>query len=177
MSFLNLAKSRYSVRKYKDQPIEREKLLEILEAGRIAPSAVNFQPWHFIVLQDEIMRKEICETYKRNWLQHAPVIIVICGDHKTSWHRADEKDHCDIDIAIAVDHMTLAATDSGLGTCWVCDFDAAKCKEILSLPDHIEPIVLLPLGYPEGETDLNRHDQKRKKFEEIVSWEGFQRES
>ncbi|KUO53421.1 MAG: nitroreductase [Desulfitibacter sp. BRH_c19] len=174
MTFLDLAKSRYSVRKYKDVPVEKEKLLQVLEAGRVAPSAVNLQPCHFIVLQDEVIRQKIFETYKKSWFQQAPVIIVVCGNHKTSWHRTDGKDHCDIDIAIAVDHMTLSAVDNGLGTCWVCAFDAAKCRQVLGLPDDIEPIVLLPLGYPDDQTDVNRHDTKRKKLEEIVSWDGYE---
>ncbi len=173
MSFLELARSRYSVRKYKNVSVEEEKLKEILEAGRTAPSAVNYQPWQFLVYRDEEMRKQIASTYKANWILQAPVIIVVCGDHSTSWKRSDGKDHCDIDAAIAVDHMTLTAADLGLGTCWVCAFDAHKCSEIIGLPDHIEPIALLPLGYPADEVDVNRHDSKRKALNEIVLWDKF----
>lgn len=174
MSFVDLAKRRYSARKYLDKPVEKEKLLKVLEAGRIAPSAANYQPWHFIVLQEKKNRMEFAECYRGDFLKHAPVIIVICGDHNKVWKRRyDGKDHCDVDISIAVDHMTLAATDLGLGTCWICAFEPEKCKEILKLPSHIEPIVVLPMGYPSDEADSNRHDMKRLKLEEIVHWERY----
>ncbi|MDK2820730.1 MAG: hypothetical protein PWP31_695 [Clostridia bacterium] len=175
MSFLDLAKKRYSVRSYQDKPVEKEKLLQVLEAARIAPSAVNFQPWQFVVVQDEELKNKITTTYAKDWIKQAPVIIVVCGDHKKSWRRADGKDHCDIDIAIAIDHMTLAAADLGLGTCWVCMFNAMECSKILRLPSNIEPIALLPIGYPADQVDINRHDTKRKKLEEIVHWDGFTR--
>ncbi len=171
--FLNLAKARYSVRSYLEKPIEEDKLQYILECGRIAPSAANYQPWHIIVVKDPAMRKKLGETYPRNWLLQAPVILVICGDHSVSWKRSDTKDHCDIDIGIIVDHMTLAATDCGLGTCWICNFDDRKCSRILNIPAHIEPMVLLPLGYPaDTETKSERH-KIRKKIEEIVHHEKF----
>ena len=125
-TFLELAKKRYSLRNYLDTPVEDEKLMVVLEAGRIAPSAANFQPWHFIVIRDEEMRKKAGTTYNRPWFRKAPVIILICGDHHASWKRADGKDHCDIDISITTDHMTLAAAELELGTCWVCNFDAKK---------------------------------------------------
>ncbi|MBZ4647265.1 MAG: nfrA2 [Clostridia bacterium] len=173
MSFLELAKRRYSVRDYKDTPVEEEKILQVLEAGRVAPSAVNYQPLYFIVVRDEELRKKILTTYPRNWIASAPVIIVVCGDHSKAWRRADGKDHCDIDTAIAIDHMTLAATDLGLGTCWVCAFNSMQCHKILGLPSHIEVIALLPLGYPADQADVDRHGTKRKKIEEIVHWDGF----
>ncbi|WP_094545914.1 nitroreductase family protein [Petroclostridium xylanilyticum] len=173
MSFLELAKRRYSVRDYKDTPVEEEKILQVLEAGRVAPSAVNYQPLYFIVVRDEELRKKILTTYPRNWIASAPVIIVVCGDHSKAWRRADGKDHCDIDTAIAIDHMTLAATDLGLGTCWVCAFNSMQCHKILGLPSHIEVIALLPLGYPADQADVDRHSTKRKKIEEIVYWDGF----
>ena len=110
-------------------------------------------------------------TYSRDWILEAPVIIVICGDHSKSWRRADGKDHCDIDAAIAVDHMTLAATELGLGSCWVCAFDSMQCHKVLKLPPHIETIVLLPLGYAADKGDPERHETKRKKMEEIVFWD------
>src|SRR5690554_1127947 len=165
MSFLELTKQRYSVRKYKAKPVEREKLLQVLEAARNAPSACNFQPWHFIVLTEEKIKAKVAETYPRDWFKEAPVVIVACGDHSASWKRADGKDHCDVDLGIAIEHMTLAAAELGLGTCWVCAFDAKRCHEILELPAHLEVIALLPLGYPEEETSP---EKKRKRLEEIV---------
>jgi len=167
MSFLEFAKKRYSVRKYKEKPVEKEKILQVLEAARNAPSACNFQPWHFIVLTDEKIKSKVAETYPRDWFRKAPVIIVACGDHSLSWKRADGKDHCDIDLAIAIDHMTLAAADLGLGTCWVCAFAAESCHKILGLPDNLEAVALLPLGYPDEETIPEKN---RKRLEEIVTW-------
>ena len=171
MSFLELAKKRYSTRSFKNTPVEKEKLMQILEAGRVAPSAVTYQPLYFIVLRDEEMRKKVAATYSHSWLLEAPVIIVICGDHSKSWRRADGKDHCDIDAAIAIDHMTLAATELGLGSCWVCAFDSMQCHKVLKLPPHIETIALLPLGYAADKGDPERHETKRKKMDEIVFWD------
>jgi nitroreductase len=170
MLFMDIVKKRYAVRNYKDMPVEKEKIVQMLEAARNAPSAVNYQPWHFIVITDENIKSKIAETYPREWFKKAPVIIVACGEHSKSWKRKDGKDHCDIDVAIAVDHMTLAATDMGLGTCWVCAFDAQKCHEILQLPEDLEVIALLPLGYP---TDEMKPTKKRKSIDEIISWERY----
>jgi len=172
MSFIDLAKKRYSVRNYKNLPVEKEKILQVIEAARIAPSAVNFQPWHFIVVTSEEMKSKIAETYSRDWFRKAPAIIVVCGDHSSSWKRNDGKDHCDIDVAIAVEHMTLAAADMGLGTCWVCAFDAAKCHQVLDLPENLEVIALLPIGYP---ADDEVPQKKRKSINEIVSWERYEK--
>ena len=174
--FLDLAKKRYSVRDYLNKPVEKEKLMYILEAGRVAPSAANLQPWHFIVFTDDDFRKKISTTYNRSWFEKAPVIILICGDHHASWKRADSKDHCDIDISIATDHMTLASAEVGLGTCWVCNFDPKKTAEILNLPDHIEPIAFLSLGYPGNTEDKGSRHLVRKKMEDIVHWNRFRSE-
>ncbi|NLM37479.1 MAG: nitroreductase [Firmicutes bacterium] len=167
MSFLALTKKRYSVRKFKDQPVEREKLLQVLEAARNAPSACNLQPWHFIVVTEEKLKSEVAQCYARDWFKKAPVVIVACGDHAASWKRADGKDHCDVDLAIAIEHLALAAADLGLGTCWVCAFDARRCHEVLALPDNLEVIALLPLGYPDEETIP---EKTRKSLEEIITW-------
>ncbi|MDW7674163.1 MAG: nitroreductase family protein [Bacillota bacterium] len=175
MSFLELAKRRYSVRKFKSKGVEEEKLKQVLEAGRLAPSAVNFQPVQFVVLQEEEIRQQVASTYSRDWLMGAPVIIVVCGDHQTAWRRRDGKDHCDIDAAIAIDHMTLAAADLGLGTCWVCAFDSMSCSKVLGLPSNLEVIALIPLGYPADEVDINCHEKMRKKLDEIVHWNGYKK--
>ena len=171
MSFVELAKKRYSVRDYKDMPVEKEKIYEVLEAGRMAPSAVNYQPLHFIVITDETVKGRVSETYARDWFKKVPAIIIVCGDHSKSWKRKDGKDHCDIDAAIAVDHMTLAATDLGMGTWWVCAFYAKRCHEVLGLPENIEVIALMPIGYA---ADNREPEKKRKSLNDIVSWEGFQ---
>jgi len=170
--FLELAKNRYSCRNYDIRKIEKEKLELVLEAGRVAPSAVNYQPWHLIVIREKNNLERIHHVYHREWFRTAPCVIVICGDHKQSWKRPkDGKDHCDIDVAITADHMTLQATELGLATCWICNFDKDKTIETLNLPDHLEPAVLLPLGYPLDQADPERHGEKRKRLEEIVSFE------
>jgi nitroreductase len=170
MKFSQLIRQRYSARSFKKDPVEQNKLLKILEAGRMAPSAVNFQPWHFLVIQQPENLKAMFEAYKREWIREAPALILICADHSQSWKRsADGKDFADVDVAIAVDHMTLQAAELGLGTCWVCNFDAHRCADTLNLPSHIEPLVMLPLGYPDGEIP----EKKRKALSDIVHWESF----
>ncbi|MFO8129697.1 MAG: nitroreductase family protein [Bacteroidales bacterium] len=173
MDFIDLAKKRFSSRNFLDAKVEPEKLNKVLEAGRIAPSAVNKQPWIFIVVQEEDQLKGMHEVYDRDWFATAPLAIVVCGDHKQSWTRSDGKDHCDIDVAIASDHMTLAATALGLSTCWVCNFDRDKLSELLQLPSHIEPMVIFPLGYPADNKAANRHVEDRKPLDKIVYKERF----
>jgi nitroreductase len=169
--FLDIAKNRYSCRKYDARPVEDEKLNLVLEAGRVAPSAVNFQPWHFYVIQEKDELESFYPAYHREWFQTAPCVIVICADHSQSWKRkADGKDHSDVDAAITTDHMTLQATELGLGTCWICNFYLDKTREVLKLPDHLEPVVILPLGYPLDDVDPDRHHKKRKPLSEIVSY-------
>jgi nitroreductase len=170
MDFLDLAKHRYSCRNYDPRPVENEKLEKVLEAGRVAPSAANLQPWHFFVITGEEALARIHKTYHREWFRSAPCVIVICGDHDRSWKRKDGKDHCDIDIGIVTDHMTLQATALGLGTCWICNFDAQLTSELLDFDDRLEPMVLLPLGYPLDQVDPERHHEKRKPLSEIVSF-------
>jgi len=172
-SFLDLAKKRYSCRSFIKQAVPKELIEQVLEATRVAPSAVNSQPWIFVVINDDTLLKKIRNCYAKTWLESAPVIIVACGDHNQSWRRPDGKDHCDIDMAIAIDHLTLAASDLGLATCWICKFDAMKCASILGLPSNVSPIALIPLGFPADVPNINRHDTKRKKIGEIVRWNVF----
>jgi nitroreductase len=172
MKFIELAKKRYSCRKYDSKPVEDEKLEQVLEAGRIAPSAVNLQPWVFVVIRETENLKKIRSTYHREWFATAPCVIVALGNHEQSWKRqGDGKDHADIDVTIAIDHMTLQAAEIDLATCWVCNFDKQKVMEVLNLPDNLEPVALLPIGYPLDSPHVNRHDSKRKQPEEIVFYE------
>ncbi|NOU61909.1 nitroreductase family protein [Marinifilum caeruleilacunae] len=171
MDLRTIIENRYSVRSYQTKEVEEEKLIKILEAGQLAPSAVNFQPWHFIVVREEENHQKVSEIYHREWFKEAPVYIIICGDHQAAWKRKEDgKDHTDVDAAIAIDHMTLQATELGLGTCWICNFYVEKCREYFQLPEHIEPIAILSLGYP---NDDKIPAKKRKTLDEIVHWEKF----
>ena len=172
MDFLQLAKERYSCRKYKQTIVEDHKLNYVLEAGRLAPSAVNYQPVYFVVVKGENL-ESVRSCYSREWFRTAPMCIVICSDHSISWKRGDGKDSADIDVAIATDHITLAATSVGLATCWVCNFNKPKLSEILNLPDIIEPVIILPLGYPDDAVDVDRHGEKRKPMRDIVRHEKY----
>ena len=168
MDFLKLSDSRYSVRGYQARPVPDELLDKVLEAARLAPSAVNKQPWKFVVVRSEEAKSRLRGCYDREWFATAPVYIVVCGDHSASWKRpADGKDHCDIDVAIATEHITLSATSLGLGTCWVCNFDAVACKALLGLSEEWEPCVIIPIGFPATDSTPSKN---RKDLSEIVSY-------
>ena len=164
MNFLELVKNRYSCRAYKSQNVEKEKLDYILECVRLAPSAVNKQPWRFRIVSNDVEKAKLQQCYSRDWFNSAPVYIVASILHDEEWVRRDGKHHGDIDIAIAVEHLCLAATEQGLATCWVCNFDAALCKELFALPDNEEPAVIIPLGY--AADDMK--PKIRKAIDEIV---------
>ena len=164
MDFLELVKSRYSCRAYKSLGVEREKLDYILECVRFAPSAVNRQPWRFHIVSEESDKVRLQQCYDRDWFRTAPMYVIASILHDEEWVRADGKHHGDIDIAIAVEHLCLAATEQGLATCWVCNFDAALCKQLFSLPANEEPAVVIPLGYAADEI----RPKTRKTIEEIV---------
>ncbi len=169
MNLLELAQKRCSIRKYASSPVEDEKLAYILEAGRMAPSAVNFQPWYFVIIRQEAGRAKIQECYAREWFRSAPLYILVCGDHSQSWKRSsDRKDHMDIDVAIATEHISLAAAEQGLGSCWVCNFDTDLCRKHFNLPDTIEPAVILTIGYPESPDLFEQTSKTRKTLEEII---------
>lgn len=169
MDFLGIAQKRISIRSFSDKKVEDEKLLKVLEAARLAPSACNIQPLHLIVLREAENRKKLEPVYNRQWFLNAPVIIAACCDRSVSWHRSDGKDYGDVDIAIALDHITLAAADLDLGTCWIGAFNPALAKSVLCLPDNIDPVAFTPLGYASTKTE----PRPRKKLEDIVHWESF----
>lgn len=170
--FHALAQQRRSCREFQsDRPVDHSTLVALFDDARLAPSAVNRQPVSFLVLDtanDPEAREIIRSVYDRPWISTAPVYIIALGHHDQAWHRPhDGKDHTDIDVAIAVEHLCLAATALGLGSCWVCNFDAAKLHDALGLPADVEPVVILPVGYP-AQTDEPRRG--RKSLQEIVKW-------
>lgn len=165
--FLSLCKRRISVRHYQAKPVEAEKLTYVMECVRWAPSAVNFQPWQFRVYDTPEERKAIQSCYPREWFVTAPHYILACVDTTQEWVRkSDQVAHGTIDVAIAVEHLCLAAAEQALGTCWVCNFDVAQCRTLLELPAHLVPIAIIPIGYP---ADSKVGEGKRKPLEEILS--------
>ena len=164
MNFLELVKSRYSCRGYKSLDVEKEKLEYILECARFAPSAVYKQPWRFHIVSNEEEKAKLQQCYNRDWIKTAPMYIIASILHDEEWVRFDGKRHGNIDIAIAVEHLCLAATEQGMATCWVCNFDAAMCKELFALPENEEPAVIIPLGYAADELK----PKNRKAIGEIV---------
>lgn len=166
MEFLELVQKRHSVRSFLDKPVEQSVLLSILEAGSLAPSACNIQPWIFIVVQDAIDREKLKPVYDRPWFLEAPVILAVCCDHSISWKRKDGKDYGDIDIAIAMDHITLAAAEKEIGTCWIGSFNELEARKVLRLPSQIEPVAFTPMGYPA----TNSFTKVRKSLPECLHW-------
>ena len=172
MSIDKLFLQRKSVRSFSNKEIEKETLLELLNAARMAPSAVNYQPWRFFICTSDEMKQRIVESYPRKWFESAPLYIVACADKSQSWKRAsDNKDHGDIDVAIAITHLMLKATELGLGTCWVCNFDAKILEEALNLDNVLEPVAIIPIGYPSEDASIEAKQPKnRKSIEEFTEW-------
>jgi len=158
---------RRSIRAYKDTPVEEEKVLRLLEAARLAPSAKNFQEWQFIVVRDRDTRKALARAARNQmFVAEAPVVIVACavspGYEMTCGHPAFL-----IDLAIAGEHICLQAAEDGLGTCWIGAFYQDRVKKILGIPDDVSVVALIPVGYP----DAPPREFSRKPLEEIVSYE------
>jgi nitroreductase len=147
MEFYDVLRKRRSIRKYKKAPVEQDKIDRMLEAVRLAPSAKNIQPWHFLVIKDESVKRALGEAYPREWFAEAPVLICACGEPAKAWVRRDGKSYLDVDVAIAFEHLVLAAAAEGLGTCWIGAFDPVRVKLALGLPEGVEPIAMTPLGY------------------------------
>lgn len=163
-SLLGVIRNRYSCRGYLDKPVEEEKIAYLKECIRMAPSAVNRQPWKFRIVRSQEGREKLQSCYSRPWFNEAPLYILASVLHEQEWVRADGKSHGDIDVAIAVEHLCLAATEQGLGSCWVCNFDAQRCHELFQMPDTEEPVVVIPIGYASA-TEVP--PKTRKVFQEV----------
>ena len=159
MEFNKVLKKRRSVRKYKADPVPRESVLKVLEAARIAPSAAHRQPWHFIVVEDAEMRGKLAG--RQAWAAEAPVTVVAFADEEASpsW--------CGNDVGIAFEHLVLAATDLGLGTCWMgLTRRDEEIRKLLCTPECLKVVAMTPLGVPDEEPA----PKERKGLDQIVSW-------
>lgn len=165
-------KTRRSVRNYAARPLPDDVLARLTAALRAAPSACNLQPWHFIFVHDEDLRRALAQaSFKQSWMAEAPVIVVACGLPEQAYkHMGGHGNSADIDVAIAVDHLTLAAVAEGLGTCWIGAFDEAQVKRLLGIPAGVKVVALTPLGYP-ASPGLNHPlgERDRKAVAEIIS--------
>ena len=164
MDFQELIRVRRSLRGYQSDPIGEDVLYRVLGAGRIAPTAANLQPFHLIVVTDAEIRACMKAVYARDWFHTAPVILVGCVEPAKAWQRADGFNSAEIDMGIVMDHIILAATEEGLATCWVCNFDEAKTREILGIPPEVRVIAMTPLGFP----NASPRPFARKRIEDLV---------
>jgi nitroreductase len=168
MDFLELVRQRYSVRAYRPDPVEDEKLHQVLEAARLAPTAANRQPFQFLVVHTKGREAELNTIYHRPFFVQAPLIICACAAPSQGWTRSsDGVNYTIVDVGIAFDHLTLAAASLGLGTCWIGAFNAAKAHEVLGIPADVDPIAFATLGYPAD----SPCPKVRKSLEELVRYE------
>ncbi len=165
MDVLDAIKKRRSIRMYKKDPVERDKLSKVLEAARLAPSAANKQPWRFIIVTDPDTKEKLRSAYDREWFIQAPVIIVGCAVPNESWQRMDGEQYWKIDLAIAMQNLILASTEQGLGTCWIGAFNEKAAKKTLGIPKNVRVIAMTPLGYPAEKKDPVT---ERKPIEDII---------
>lgn len=170
MNFLEIAKSRCSVRSYSDKKVEQEKLNKILYAAHVAPTAANLQPVRLIAVQSDEGLNKIGKAAN---IYGAPLAIIVCSEHNTAWTRPfDGKQTVDIDASILTDHMMLEATELGLGSVWICYFKPDIISREFDLPDNLEPINILAVGYSnEQSADPERHATQRIPLSDLVYYE------
>jgi nitroreductase len=170
MDFQELIRARYSCRAYRSDPVAEDQLAQVLEAARLAPTADNRQPFRLMVVHTAGREQELRRVYDKDWFVQAPLVIAACGVPAENWVRKqDGKNYNDVDVAIVMDHLILAAADLGLGTCWIAAFDPAAARKLLELPAGAEPVAFTPLGHP---ADAPRQ-KTRKKPDELVRYERY----
>jgi nitroreductase len=149
MEFGKLIQERYSVRAYKPNPIEEEKLQAVLEAARLAPTAANRQPFKVFVIPTANRKEELLRICSPEWFVQAPLVLAVVGIRDKCWVRKyDQRSYLEVDAAIVMDHLVLAAHDQGLGTCWIAMFHDDAARDALQLSENMDPIAFTPLGYP-----------------------------
>ena len=170
MDVMEAVSKRRSVRSWQDKPVEPDKLERVLEAGRLAPSANNRQPWRFVVVTDESTRKKLAVAANdQTFVGKAPVVLVGCAVETDRVMACGQ--HCyPIDVAIAMTHITLAAVNEGLGTCWIGAFSEEKVKKVLGIPEEVRIVELMPLGYPETPPGAARSRKTMQEFCVYEQW-------
>jgi len=167
VDFFETIAARHSVRGYRSEPVPEELLEKVLEAARRAPTAANRQPFRLVVIRTEGREEELARVYGRPWFTQAPLVIAVVAVPGEAWRRMDDKPYDEVDATIAMDHLILAAASLGLGTCWIAAFDPAAAREVLGLPDDVEPVAFTPLGWP----DKAPASTDRRPLDELVKRE------
>jgi len=167
MGIYDLINKRYSVRAYKSDEVEENKLSYVLNAARLAPTASNQQPFQIIVIHTKNRMQELLTIYNKEWFIQAPMVLCVCGLPAIAWARRDGRLYLDVDVGIVMDHMILAASEIGLGTCFIAAFNAMNARQVLLLPEDVEPILFTPLGYPDDVPGI----KVRKSLDELVRYE------
>ncbi len=171
MNIYEAIATRKSVRAFQDRDIPEDLLTRLLEAARLAPSACNRQEWRFVVVRDADTRKKLAQAaHDQTFVGEAPVVLACCAETDGRVMTCGQLCH-PIDVAIAIDHLTLSAVAEGLGTCWIGAFDEARVKDILAIPREICVVELLPIGYPQ---DPSTAKKQRLPLSEIVKYERWQ---
>ena len=165
MDVLKAIRMRRSVRKYSDRPIPPKVIERLKAALRWAPSACNFQPWHFVLVVDADLRRKLAAASRTQmWMADAPVIVVGCGLPASAYQKMGGVGcSVDVDLGIALDHLTLAAVAEGLGTCWIGAFDEQAVKTLLGIPPSVKVVAMTPLGYPASSDLIGPCDEARRK--------------
>ena len=170
MDVIQAIKSRESVRSFLDKKVESEKLTNILELARLAPSFFNRQDWRFVIVQDKnTKRKLVNNAQSPSFVAESPVVIACCGKPIKPITDSDKSSFV-VDAAIALTYVTLAAVEYGLGSCWVSIFDEKKVKEILDIPEEIRVIALISLGYPKDVPVLEKRRLPLAQFIKFEKW-------
>jgi len=169
MEFYKLIESRESIRNYDSQkPVSEDVLNRILNAGRLAPSAANRQPWRFVLVSSEQKLAEVADSYQREWFKQAPHYLVVVGDKSQSWVRpSDGYNSIETDLAIAMDHLVLAAANENVGTCWIIAFDYEKLAKVVDLKEEEVLFCMTPLGYQKPDFE-KKNKKTRKTLDEVV---------
>jgi len=167
MEYQTLIRSRFSVRAYENRSVPDQSMQKVLQAFCLAPTAANRQPLGLVVVETASHQEALQKVYRPAWFwKQPPLVLCACTTPEQAWTRGDGKCYADVDVAIAMDHLILAATDEGLGTCWIGAFDIVAAREALGLPDDVEPVAWTPLGYP---ADASR-PKLRKPLEQLVHY-------
>ena len=172
MNVIDAIRMRRSVRSFRTQPIPDDVMWALTEALRSAPSACNFQPWRFILVDDSSLRMNLAHAARdQMFIAEAPLVVVACVKPAEAYDRMGGYwNSCDLDVANAVDHMLLAATEKGLGGCWIGSFDEKAVKNLLGIPEEAKVAAIVPIGYPTQEDMLhNLMESERKPREEVIA--------